>query len=151
MTYTSPTSIVFEPVSRPPWFVRAVMGRMTRVFNPLIGRMAGRRHVKMAAQIHHRGRRSGATYMTPASARLDGGAFWIPLTFGPGSDWCRNVRAAGECTITWKGVDYLATRPIVIDRAAALSSARGAFKPQERLMLRVLGIHHFLRLDIAGG
>ena len=103
MTDTTPTA---GPATTPPWFVRAVMGRMTRVLNPLLGRMAGRKHLKMAAQIHHQGRRSGKPYMTPASARLDGTTFWIPLTFGPGSDWCRNVRAAGGCSITWNGVEY---------------------------------------------
>ena len=147
MTDPTPTA---GPATTPPWFVRAVMGRMTRVLNPLLGRMAGRKHLKMAAQIHHQGRRSGKPYMTPASARLDGTTFWIPLTFGPGSDWCRNVRAAGGCSITWNGVEYRAARPVVIDRGAALPGARAAFKPQERAMLRLLGIRQFLRLDLAG-
>jgi deazaflavin-dependent oxidoreductase (nitroreductase family) len=147
MTDTTPTA---EPITTPPWFVRAVMGRMTRVLNPLIGQMAGRKHLKMVAKIHHQGRRSGKPYMTPASARLDDTTFWIPLTFGQGSDWCRNVRAAGGCTITWKGVDYRAARPVVIDRAAALSAARAAFKRRERAMLRLLAIREFLRLDLAG-
>ena len=71
-----------EPLTRGSPFVRIVMGPMTRVFNPLLRRVAGRKHLKMAAQIHHRGRRTGRAYLTPASARLDGGAFWIPLTFG---------------------------------------------------------------------
>jgi deazaflavin-dependent oxidoreductase (nitroreductase family) len=122
---------------------------MTRAFNPMLRRVAGRRRLKMAAQIHHRGRSSGRPYVTPASARISDGAFWIPLTFGTGSDWCRNVRAAGGCTIRWRGADYQATRPVVVDRAPALAAARGAFGPHERLMLRVMAIRQFLRLDIA--
>jgi len=142
MSLTHPTPV------RPSWFVRTVMRPMTGVLNPLVRKVAGRKHLKMAAQIHHRGRRSGELYVTPASAPLEGDAFWIPLTFGTGSDWCRNVLAAGGCTIRWKGVDYEATRPVVVDRAAALSAARRAFQPQERLMMRVLGIRKFLRLDV---
>jgi deazaflavin-dependent oxidoreductase (nitroreductase family) len=124
------------------------MGPMTHVFNPFIRRVAGRRHLRMAAQIHHRGRRSGRMYVTPASARRDGGTFWIPLTFGSGSDWCRNVLAAGGCTIRWQGTDYAATRPVVVDRAAAMSAARGSFRGYERAMMRMLGIKQFLRLDV---
>ena len=133
---------------RPSPFVRRAMGPMTHVFNPFIRRVAGRRHMRMAAQIHHRGRRSGRMYVTPASARRDGGTFWIPLTFGSGSDWCRNVLAAGGCTIRWQGTDYAATRPVVVDRAAAMSAARGSFRGYERAMMRMLGIKQFLRLDV---
>jgi deazaflavin-dependent oxidoreductase (nitroreductase family) len=137
-----------ERPTRPSAFVRLVMRPMTRVFNPFLGRLAGGRHMGMAAQIHHRGRRSGRLYVTPASARLDGGTFWIPLTFGTGSDWCRNVRAAGGCAIRWKGTDYQATRPVVVDRAAALSAAHGAFKRRERAMMKMIGIRQFLRMEV---
>jgi deazaflavin-dependent oxidoreductase (nitroreductase family) len=137
------------PVSRPSIFVRIAMGPMTRILNPLITRVAGRRHMNMAAQIHHRGRRSGRAYVTPASARLDHDAFWVPLTFGTGSDWCRNVLAAGGCTVRWRGEDHVTVHPVVVDRATAMSAARGAFRAPERLMLRMLGITHFLRLDVA--
>jgi hypothetical protein len=123
------------------------MRPMTRVFNPFVRKLAGGKHLRMAAQIHHRGRISGRLYVTPASARLVDGAFWVPLTFGTGSNWCRNVRAAEGCTIRWKGVDYAATHPVLVDRAEALSAAHQAFKPHERLMLRVIGIRQFLRLD----
>ena len=146
MSATAPS--VLDRPTHPSAFVRIVMRPMTHVFNPFIRRLAGGRHMGMAAQIHHRGRRSGRMYVTPASARLDGRTFWIPLTFGSGSDWCRNVRAAGQCTIRWKGVDYPATRPVVVDRAAALSAASGSFKRRERAMMRMIGITQFLRMDL---
>jgi hypothetical protein len=47
-----------EPVA-PSLVVRIVMRPMTRVLNPLIRKLAGRRHFRMAAQIRHVGRRSG--------------------------------------------------------------------------------------------
>ena len=58
-----------EPVA-PSLVVKLVMRPMTKILNPLIRTMAGRRHFRMAAQIRHVGRRSGRSYMTPAGARL---------------------------------------------------------------------------------
>ena len=134
--------------SKPPAFVRLVMGPMTRVLNPLIRRLAGRRHFHMAAQIVHRGRRSGRSYVTPATARLNGGLFWVSLTFGSGSDWCRNVLAAGGCIIKWQGQQYLTVHPVIVERSVALAAAGRAFKRRERVMMRAIGIREFLRLEV---
>jgi deazaflavin-dependent oxidoreductase (nitroreductase family) len=113
-------------------------------------KLAGRRHVRMAAQIRHVGRRSGRAYVTPAGARLTGDTFVIPLTFGNASDWSRNVRAAGSCEIRLDGVDYRADRPELVDRSQARPVVRSAFGPAERAMFRVLGIRQFLLLQRAG-
>jgi len=75
--------------------VRMVVRPMTKVLNPLIRRMAGRKHMSMAALIYHTGRRSGRQYVTPAGSHLVGDEILVPLTFGTQSDWCRNIRAAG--------------------------------------------------------
>jgi len=129
-------------------FVRVVMRPMTIVLNPAIRRIAGRKHMAMAAQIHHQGRRSGRQFVTPASARpTSDGTFYVPLTFGEHSDWCRNVVAAGFCTIRFKGVDHLLVNPVVLGRSEAKVAARYAFHPHERMMFRVLGITKFLRLQ----
>jgi deazaflavin-dependent oxidoreductase (nitroreductase family) len=134
----------------PPRFVRVVFGPLTRVLNPVILKLAGRRHVRFAAQIRHTGRRSGRGYVTPASARLAGDTFFIPLTFGNSSDWCRNVRAAGGCTIRLNGIDYRAVRPRFMDREQAMQAGRPAFTRVERGMFRALGIRQFLLLQRAG-
>jgi hypothetical protein len=84
---------------RPAFLVRVVMGPMTRVLNPVIVKRAGRPGFRMAAQIRHTGRRSGRSYVTPASARLNGDTIVIPLTFGNQSDWVRNIVSAGRCSI----------------------------------------------------
>ena len=121
---------------------------MTVVLNPLIRRIAGRKHMAMAAQIHHQGRRSGRRFVTPASARpTRDGVFLVPLTFGQHSDWCRNVLAAGHCTIRFKGVNHLLVNPTVLSRAEASGVARDAFHVHERAMFGVLGIKSFLRLE----
>jgi deazaflavin-dependent oxidoreductase (nitroreductase family) len=139
----------------PSRFVRAVFGPLTGLLNPVIVRLAGRRHVRFAAQIHHTGRRSGRGYVTPASARLAGDTFFIPLTFGNGSDWSRNVRAAGGCTIRLNGIDYQAVRPRLVDRELvdreqAMQAGRPAFNRVERSTFRALGIRQFLLLQRAG-
>jgi len=137
-----------DVATNPSPFVRVVMRPMTKLLNPLVGRLAGRRHFNMAAKIHHRGRRSGRLYVTPATARLNGDSFWVSLTFGSGSDWCRNVLAAGGCTITWHGEDYRTANPVVVPRAEALRRAGRAFKRRERVMMRAIGVRDFLRLDV---
>jgi len=38
-------------VVRPSWFVRVVIRPLTKVLNPVMMTMAGRRHVRMAAQV----------------------------------------------------------------------------------------------------
>ena len=136
---------------RPSWFAAAIMGPPIKALNPLILKLAGRRHVKMAAQIRHVGRKSGRPYVTPVRARLTGDTFIIPLTFGNQSDWSRNVRAAGGCEIRLNGVDNQAVRPQLVDKQQALQLAGSVFSPLERAMFRMLGIRQFLVLQRADG
>ena len=136
-------------VVRPSPLVAVVMGPLTKVLNPVMRKLAGRRHVMMAAQIRHVGRRSGRAYVTPAGARLTGDTFVVPLTFGNTSDWSRNVRAAGGCEIRLDGTDYRAVRPELADRDQAAPVVRAAFGPVERAMFRMLGIRQYLLLHRA--
>jgi len=133
-------------VVRPSRLVAVVMAPLTKVLNPVMRKLAGRRHVMMAAQIRHVGRRSGRPYVTPAGARLTGDTFVIPLTFGNTSDWSRNVRAAGGCEIRLDGTDYRAVQPELADRDQAAPVVRAAFGPVERAMFRMLGIRQYLLL-----
>jgi len=133
-------------VVRPSWLVAVVMGPLTKVLNPVMRKLAGRRHMRMAAEIRHVGRRSGRPYVTPAGARLTGDTFVIPLTFGNQSDWSRNVRAAGGCTIRLEGTEYRAVQPELADRNQAAPVVRAAFGPVERAIFLMLGIQQFLLL-----
>ena len=54
------------------------MRPMSRMLNPLVATLAGRRHFAMAAQIHHVGRRSGTPYVTSVGARVHDGILLIP-------------------------------------------------------------------------
>ncbi len=137
-----------EPV-RPSPIVKIVMRPMTKMLNPLIVKLAGRRHFRMAAQIRHVGRRSGRTYTTPVSARRSGDMVVIALTFGNQSDWSRNVRSAGGGTIRIEGQDYHVTHPQFISRRDAKPLVQAAFSPLERAGFRMLGIKQVMVLRVA--
>lgn len=122
-----------------------LQGRLTRVFNPFVlGHAGSRRRLKYAV-IHHQGRRSGRPYATPTSARPTPDGFVIPMAFGEGADWVRNVLAAGGCVIEWEGTEYALVDPEVVDLAAI----RSAFSPIERALMPVFGARQFVRLRYA--
>ena len=121
-----------------------VIGRLTHLFNPLIAKLAGRRHVRAFALIEHRGRRSGRIYTTPVSARPIAGGFMVPMAFGEQADWFRNVQAAGECVIRWNGTSYHLIEPELMDPATAMA----AF-PRFQRMLAPLFARQYVRLRLA--
>jgi deazaflavin-dependent oxidoreductase (nitroreductase family) len=122
-------------------FARYLGGLVDKV-NPRIMGVAGRRWALTASVLKHRGHRSGRIYTTPVSALPRGGFFWIGLAFGQEAGWTRNVMAAGECELRYRGRDYRLVEPVVVDRSAVRS--------QLPLMLRiagpVVGIHKVLRM-----
>jgi deazaflavin-dependent oxidoreductase (nitroreductase family) len=71
-------------------FNRRVTNRVTR---HLAGWMPG------FAIVIHVGRRSGRIYNTPVNVFRDRDRYVFALTYGPESDWVRNVLAAGGCKI----------------------------------------------------
>ena len=118
-------------MARPPTAAKA--------FNRVALLVAGRRFVPLWASLRHRGRRSGREYVVPIAVIPTDTTFVIALAWGRGADWVRNVRAAGECTIRWRGVDYACTEPTFVDKEVAVAAARGLV----RLGLR--------RVDVPGG
>lgn len=115
---------------------------LARVFNPLATRIAGSRYLPFWAVLLHRGRHSGRAYSTPVVARRTDDGFVIPLPFGEGVDWCRNVLASGGGVIRWSGADYRVVDPAIIDVDPALS----AFHPLEQRLIRLTRIRRFVRL-----
>jgi deazaflavin-dependent oxidoreductase (nitroreductase family) len=61
--------------------------------NPIARLVAGR--IPPFLLLRHRGRRSGKPYTTPVWAFRHGGDLVIVLTYGPTTDWLRNLQAAG--------------------------------------------------------
>jgi deazaflavin-dependent oxidoreductase (nitroreductase family) len=132
----------------PSLFVKIAMRPLTRILNPLMRKFAGRRHVRMAAEVRHIGRTSGRSYVTPTGARVHGDVAVIPLTFGNQSDWAKNVRAAGGCSLKVNGQEYMAAGPEFVDRLDAGPLLKAAFGPVERAGFRLLGIRQYLRLHV---
>jgi len=131
---TAPAST--QPRSRP-----ALLGA-TRLFNPVVLLLAGTRLLPLYGVLQHRGRRSGKAFRTPVVVRRIEDGFIVPMPWGEGTDWYRNVRAAGECVIRWKGRDYPLVQPEVLDATAAQT----AFSASQRAALVRFGINHVLRL-----
>ena len=144
---TNSQAVPLAPVPPSP-IVRIAMRPLTRILNPLMRKFAGRRHVRMAAEVRHIGRRSGRAYVTPTGARVHGDVAAIPLTFGNQSDWAKIVRAAGGCSLKVNGEEYTAVAPQFVDRRDAGPLLKSAFGPVERAGFRLLGIKQYLRLDV---
>ncbi|MGO9383504.1 MAG: hypothetical protein ACLP4W_15815 [Mycobacterium sp.] len=98
--------------------------RLTKRLNPFLRNVAGTRlgmlYFNLSA-LHHVGRRSGRTYVTPLSAYPLGDGFVLAVAY-PHVDWCENVLAAGKCTLDWNGKEYALERPEVIPRARAMEA-----------------------------
>jgi hypothetical protein len=112
-----------------------------RFLNPAVLPFAGRPRSPWAI-VRHMGRRSGRVYSTPVVADATGDNFVIPLPYNPNADWCRNVLAAGGCILQWKGSEYAAVEPQVIDAATALP----LLAPQRQPLWRAMKIKQFLKL-----
>lgn len=104
-------------------------------------RRAGREH-SATALLTHVGRRSLKTYQTPIGAQPYGDGYVVSLPYGSHTDWCRNVMAAGTCSLTWKGQTYHLERPEIISGSQVFP----ALPALQRLVLRGGGIHDFLWL-----
>lgn len=122
-------------------FERFLRPLITRV-NPRIMRLAGGWWFPTFSVLHHRGHRSGRVYRTPISALPRGGFFWISLAFGEDAGWTRNVLAAGECELRYRGTDYHLVEPAVLDG----SSVKSQLPLMMRVALPLVGVHKILRM-----
>lgn len=87
--------------------------RVLKRYNALILPFAGRR-LSPYTLLRHTGRRSGREYRTPLGAYRFGDGFVLGLTYGPDTDWCRNVVACGHAVLKWHGQEYAVERPEII-------------------------------------
>ncbi|HET8989349.1 MAG TPA: nitroreductase family deazaflavin-dependent oxidoreductase [Humibacillus sp.] len=108
-------------------------------FNKVAVRLAGHRFFPLWAVVRHRGRVSGRPYDTPVAVMATPTTFVIGLPWGRDTDWVRNVRRAGGCTVRWKGREIACTEPTFVGKDVALAAARG-------LVRRAIE-----RRDMAGG
>jgi deazaflavin-dependent oxidoreductase (nitroreductase family) len=90
--------------------------------------------------LSHIGRRSGRRYQTSLGTTVFGDGFLLPLGYGIGSDWYRNIMATGRCELAWKGHTYQLAGPELITGPKPLQ----AWPPRDRILLRLAGIHDFV-------
>ena len=114
------------------------------VLNPAMLNLAGRKHW-YAAVIRHTGRRSGKRYATPVVADRFTDGFVLPLPYGTGVDWLRNVLAAGRATVTVGGETFDVTEPEIIDAA----TASPLLSPRRRRAFQRFGIDKVVKVILA--
>ena len=100
-----------------------------KTFNKLAIHLAGHRAIPIWAVLRHRGRKSGKEYSTPVAVLATDDTFVIGLPWGRGTDWVRNVRAAGGCTVRWKGREVVCTEPEFVGTDAAIAAAPSFVRP----------------------
>jgi deazaflavin-dependent oxidoreductase (nitroreductase family) len=122
-----------------PRFVARFNRRVTnRVLAPLA------LHLPMFGVVLHRGRRSGRAYRTPVNLFRRPGGVVIALTYGPDSDWVRNVLAADGCTVETRGHTLQLRSPRLIH-----DERRRCMPPVLRPIGRLGGVSDFLELSLA--
>jgi deazaflavin-dependent oxidoreductase (nitroreductase family) len=94
----------------------------------------------------HRGRRSGKEYQTPVNVFATEDGYVLALTYGPDTDWVKNVLAAGGCELRTGGRVVRLTAPRLFH-----DETRRDIRPLERQVLRVIGVADFLSLTTVPG
>ncbi|MEV5070822.1 hypothetical protein MRBLMI12_002438 [Microbacterium sp. LMI12-1-1.1] len=89
------------------------------------------------------GRVSGKVYDTPVGVQRVGNELYISLPYGDGTQWLRNVRAAGGATVLHDGHEIQATTPQLVPIEQTQMSG------VDRLATSVFGVTHALRLQVA--
>lgn len=115
---------------------------LTKIMNPFAIRLARTGRLSVWGVVYHTGRKSGRAFSTPIALAATPDQFFVPLPWGTGTDWCRNLMAAQGGAIRYRGRDYLVSDPQVVDADVA----RPAFPGPIRLILPFVGIKRFLRL-----
>jgi deazaflavin-dependent oxidoreductase (nitroreductase family) len=108
--------------------------------NRLLGPLA--EYLPWFGVVHHRGRRSGTAYTTPVNVFVEGDRYVIALTYGPDTDWLRNVTAAGGC---WLGHRGRLVR-LIDPRRLATGAGMAAMPAPVRAILRVIQVTEFVEL-----
>jgi deazaflavin-dependent oxidoreductase (nitroreductase family) len=109
-----------------------------RLLGPLAKRLPG------FGVVIHTGRSSGRHYGTPVNVFRSGDRYIIALTYGPESDWVRNVLAQGGCTLETRGRMIRLSQPRLIH-----DELRRSVPPPVRAVLRLANVADFLELKPA--
>jgi deazaflavin-dependent oxidoreductase (nitroreductase family) len=91
----------------------------------------------------HTGRQSGRQYRTPVNVFPRSGGFVVALTYGPDSQWVRNVLASGGCAMVTRGRTWQLNRPRLFHDAR-----HQAVPPPVRVVLGLVHADDFLDLAL---
>ncbi len=122
------------------WVARVNRRVTNRITGPLARRLPG------FGVIVHTGRKSKRRYRTPVNVFAAPGGYVVALTYGPDSDWVKNVLAAGGCELERLGRTEHVTAPEVFH-----DEGRRAVPPMVRAALRVFRVSDFMRLTREAG
>jgi deazaflavin-dependent oxidoreductase (nitroreductase family) len=125
-------------VPLPSWLGRINARVTNRLLGPMVVRLPG------FAMVEHMGRRSGRRQRTPVLLFGERDHRVIALTYGPRTEWVRNVLAAGGCVIVDHGRRRRATEPRLVH-----DPTRRLVPRPVRLALAALGASDFLVLRLA--
>jgi deazaflavin-dependent oxidoreductase (nitroreductase family) len=119
----------------PRWLARLNRRVINRMLGPVVMFLPG------FGVIIHTGRSSGRTYRTPVAAFGQTEGFVIALTYGPDTDWVRNVAASGECALETRACTIRLGHPRIFR-----DERRSAVPPWVRIPLRVIRVMDFIEL-----
>lgn len=134
-------TLVLVMRAKDPRALAVVRGFNRRFNNPRMLRTAGRPGSPLAV-VRHVGRRSGTAYATPIGVFPMEGDFLAVLSYGPDTDWLRNIRAADVADLELDGKTYRVAAPQVVGRAEALPYVPAGQLP----FVRLFGVNDFLVL-----
>jgi deazaflavin-dependent oxidoreductase (nitroreductase family) len=123
----------------PRWLARANRHGLNKVTGRFADRLPG------FGVVTHTGRKSGRRYRTPVNLFRTAHGYQVALTYGPDSDWVRNVLAAGGCEITTRGRTEQLTDPELRH-----DPSRAGMPTPVRTVLGVVGAEDFLHLRRTG-
>lgn len=116
------------------------LGRFNRrVTNRITGLFAG--WLPGFAILTHKGRRSGHEYHTPINVFRRGEDYYFACTYGPDTDWVKNIFAAGRCEVLTRG------RRVALMNPKLLSDPNMRWAPLPvRIVLRLTHVTEYVRM-----
>ena len=121
----------------PRWLARMNRHVTNRILGPLAPYLPG------FGIIIHTGRKSGRAYRTPVNLFQHNRGFVIALTYGPESEWVRNILASGRCAVETGGHTLRLARPRLIR-----DEQRRFVPPHIRFVLGLMRVNDFLEISL---
>jgi deazaflavin-dependent oxidoreductase (nitroreductase family) len=98
-------------------------------------------HTPFLGLLTHTGRRSGREFTIPVNVFEFGDGYRFALTYGAGTDWVKNVLAAGGCRLRHRG------RTVeLVDPRLVHDPGLTGMPPFVRFVLTRIGVEEFLDL-----